>query len=166
MKKTINIIIIILILLVGCGIFVREVIFPIKDKKIIEKYAKEYNVKPELIASIIHFETDFNQIPYNKGKACGLMKLTAKTGAELAKEIGEKNFKPEEIVNNDKNIQLGTYYLSKSNGKSLRDLVGNWSIRNGVEKDSKIDMKDYAEKFYTKKIENREKIYKVLYFMF
>ena len=94
------------------------------------------------------------------------MKLTAKTGAELAKEIGDKNFKPEEIVNNDKNIQLGTYYLSKSNGKSLRYLVGNWSIRNGVEKDSKIDMKDYAEKFYTKKIENREKIYKVLYFMF
>ena len=30
MKKTINIIIIILILLGGCGIFVREVIFPIK----------------------------------------------------------------------------------------------------------------------------------------
>lgn len=164
MKKIINIVIIALILIIGAGFAVRSLVFPIKDKTAIEKYAKEYNVKPELVAAVINFETGFKNVAYDNNNPCGMMKLTPKTGTELAKEIGLQNFKTEDVANEDTSIQLGTYYLSKSNGESIKDTVGNWAVRNG--KDPQVDMKSYAEQYYTSKIEGREKIYKVLYFMF
>lgn len=164
MKKIVNILIIVLVLIIGSGFAIRATFFPIKDKSAIEKYSKEYNVKPEVVAAVINFESNFKNIEYNNNEPSGLMKLTPKTGEELAKEIGIKNFKVEDIANEDTSIQLGTYYLSKSNGKSIKEVVGNWAIRNG--QDPQMDMKSYAEQYYTSKIENRAKIYKVLYFMF
>lgn len=164
MKKIVNILIIVLILIIGSGFVIRATLFPIKDKGALEKYAKEYNVKPELVAAVINFESNFKNIEYSNSEPSGLMKLTPKTGEELAKEMGLKNFKVEDIANEDTSIRLGTYYLSKSNGENIKEVVGNWAIRNG--QDTQIDMKAYAEQYYTSKIENRAKIYKVLYFMF
>lgn len=165
-KKVTSGILIALAVTIGAGFVARETVFPMKDRDTIEKYAKEYNVKPERVAAFINFETGFDKVEYKEHKASGLMKLTEDTGAEIAKEIGDTNFKPEQIADDDKNIQYGTYYLSKSNGKSLEDTVGEWSIRNGEEKNEEIDMKEYAKKYYTDKIQKREAIYKILYFQF
>ena len=44
--------------------------------------------------------------------------------------------------------------------------MGEWSIRNGEEKNEEVDMKEYAKKYYTDKIKKREAIYKMLYFQF
>ncbi|AQM60045.1 lytic transglycosylase domain-containing protein [Clostridium baratii] len=166
MRKLISILIVGLVILVGVGFAAKETLFPMKDKGAIEKYAKEYDVKPELISAFINFETGFEPVEYKEGKACGLMKLTAKTGENLAKEIGDNNFKAKDIADNDINIKLGTYYLSKSVKDGLKETVGNWAIRNGEEKNDKFDAKEYAKEYFTKKIELREKIYKILYFTF
>ncbi|WP_297631939.1 transglycosylase SLT domain-containing protein [uncultured Clostridium sp.] len=167
MKKVVMIVVIILAVVIGGGLVIRDTIFPIKDQKTIEKYSKEYGVKPELVAAIIDFETDFKAEPYMQNTQNGLMKLTPETGENLAKEIGIKNYKIEDVANDDINIELGTYYLSKHGGNSIKEMVGNWAIRNGEgDKTDKFNPKEYAEQYYTKKIEDRSKIYKVLYFMF
>lgn len=167
MKKVVMIGVIILAIIIGGGIVIRETIFPIKDVKTIEKYSKEYKVKPELVAAIINFETNFKSGPYMDNTQNGLMKLTPETGEKLAKEIGIKDYKIEDVANDDINIELGTYYLSKHAGNTIKEMVGNWAIRNGEsDKIDKFNPKEYAEQYYTKKIENRAKIYKVLYFMF
>ena len=111
MRKLISILIVGLVILVGVGFAAKETLFPMKDKGAIEKYAKEYDVKPELISAFINFETGVEPVEYKEGKACGLMKLTAKTGENLAKEIGDNNFKAKDIADNDTNIKLGTYFL-------------------------------------------------------
>ncbi|MBY0757018.1 transglycosylase SLT domain-containing protein [Clostridium sardiniense] len=165
-RKIMGILIVLLVITIGGGFIVRETIFPIKDKEIIIKHAKEYKVDPALVAAVINFETNFDPIEYKEGKACGLMKLTDSTGVELSKEIGYKDFKKEKIAQNDINIKLGTYYLSKSNGDTLENQVGNWVIRNGIDKSDKLDIKAYAKEYYTDKIATREKIYKILYFTF
>ncbi|MEG1001835.1 transglycosylase SLT domain-containing protein [Clostridium sp.] len=166
MRKIISIIVIGLIVVIGAGFAVREVVFPIKDKDIIEKYAKEYNVEPELVASIINFETRFEPVKNTGKNGAGLMKLTADTGEKIAKEMGDTNFNKDDIDKDDTNIKLGTYYISKNGGENLSDLVGNWAIRNGENKEDKFDDKQYAKDNYTKKIETRKDIYKVLYFLF
>ncbi|MGL5414647.1 MAG: transglycosylase SLT domain-containing protein [Clostridium sp.] len=167
MKKIAMVVIIILAVVIGGGLVIRNTIFPIKDQKTIEKYAKEYGVKPEVVAAIINFETNFKSGPYTENTQNGLMKLTSETGESLAKEIGIKNYKVEDVANDEINIELGTYYLSKHEGNSIKELVGNWAIRNGEgDKSDKFNPKEYAEQYYTKKIEDRAKIYKVLYFMF
>lgn len=165
MKKVISIIAIVLVVLIGVGFAVRETVFPIKDKEIIEKYAKEYNVKPELIAAIINFETGFDKDKYKDNEARGLMRITEQTGERLAKEMGDTSYQKDSFDQDDTNIKLGTYYLSKSNGKDLKETVGNWALVNGKDKDPKFDAKKYAEETYTDKIKTRETIYKVLYFM-
>lgn len=165
-KKITSGILIVLALIIGAGFVARETIFPLKEREIIEKYSEEYNVKPERVAAFINFETAFEKVDYKPHKASGLMKITDDTATEIAKELGDKDFKADEIVDNDKNIQYGTYYLSKSNGKSLEDTVAEWVVRNGDDEDSSFNAKEYAKENYTDKIKKREKIYKILYFQF
>lgn len=59
MRKLISILILGLVILVGVGFVAKEILFPMKDKSVIEKYAKEYDVKTEIIAAFINFETEF-----------------------------------------------------------------------------------------------------------
>ena len=66
-RKIMGIVIVLLVITIGGGFIVRETIFPIKDKGIIIKHAKEYKVDPALVAAVINFETNFDPIEYKEG---------------------------------------------------------------------------------------------------
>jgi len=163
MKKLITFFIILAIIGAGAIVGAKELMFPISDKDIIEKYAKEFKVEPSLVVSIIDFETEFSPSKYEPGKAVGYMKLTDKTGEALAKELGDTKFDKTTIADKETNIKLGTYYLSKNDDKGLEETVGKWAIRNGLDEDPNFDLEGYAREYYVEKIESREKMYKLLY---
>ncbi|MBN1066950.1 lytic transglycosylase domain-containing protein [Clostridium botulinum] len=150
-------------LLIGTGVCARSVLYPLNNKDNIQKYSKEYNVKPEVIAAVIHFETGFKSTPYKEGHKVGLMNIKDTEGIEMSKKIGLNITDPKDIASDDVNIQIGTWYISHNGGDSnLDDMMGKWVLRNNDEKDEE-QMVAYAKQYYGEKIEKRVKIYKILY---
>lgn len=163
MKKIISVLVIIAILVIGGGLAARSTLFPVKDKDIIQKYAKEYNIEASLIASFINFETGFSPLPYTDNNSVGYMKIKAATAESLAQEMKIENFDKTTISNNDTNIEMGTYYLSKFKDGGIEEMVGKWGIKNGQDANEEFDAENYYKTYHVEKIEKLNKFYKILY---
>ncbi|ACO83518.1 transglycosylase SLT domain-containing protein [Clostridium botulinum] len=161
MKKILKFLVgLVLILAVGSGVFLRNVLFDLKHKDEIKKYATKYNVDPYLVAAVINFETANEELKYEPSKPCGPFNLKDTKVLEYAKEMGLKNFKKEDIGNSDENVKIGTWYISKNFKGNYREFAAKWIERNQSEDDK---MKDYAREYYGPKMEKRAKIYKVIH---
>ena len=84
--------------------------YPLKYTESIYNYSMQYNIKPELIASVINAESSFKENSVSKKGAVGLMQLMPSTAQWLAEKL-DMDFNNELLANPDYNINLGTYYL-------------------------------------------------------
>lgn len=90
----------------------QKIIYPYPHRAIIEKYAAQYGVDPLLVLAVIREESKFfPQSESHKG-ARGLMQLMPSTAQSIAKSIGDKAYHEEDLLNPEKNIQYGTWYLA------------------------------------------------------
>lgn len=115
---------IILFVLVGYSLLqinaLQKIIYPYPHRTIIEKYAIQYGVDPLLALAVIREESKFlPQSESHKG-AIGLMQLMPSTAQSIAESIGDKAYSDEDLLNPEKNIQYGIWYLS-----SLQKLFSN-----------------------------------------
>ena len=85
MKKTIIIIIIILAMLIATQINLLPKFYPKQYSKYVEKYAKENDIDPLLIYSIIKTESNFNEKAKSKSEAVGLMQIMLPTAQDVGK---------------------------------------------------------------------------------
>ena len=99
---------------------VEKIAYPYPHKAIIQKYAAMYGVDPLLVVAVIREESKFlPQSESHKG-AVGLMQLMPATAESISLSMGDKNFSVTELLNPEKNIQYGTWYLA-----SLQKLFNN-----------------------------------------
>ena len=80
------------------------------------KRAKQFNLTPEFIYSIIHTESSFNPMARSYVPAFGLMQLVPKTaGADAYKMLygTKKILSPSYLYNANNNILMGSAYLKK-----------------------------------------------------
>ncbi|MDD7305172.1 MAG: lytic transglycosylase domain-containing protein [Peptoniphilaceae bacterium] len=75
----------------------------------INHYAKEYNVDPLLVASIVKVESDFDTNAQSNQAAKGLMQLLDDSARHAAELIGEK-YLPEKLNEVSYNLNLGVAY--------------------------------------------------------
>ena len=100
-----------------------KLVYPIHYQEQIILNAKEYNVDPYLILSIIQVETRFEPDKVSKKGAVGLMQLMPNTAVWIIEEgkfpekFLQQTFEP------SVNIELGTWYLSKLLNKYNYNLV-------------------------------------------
>ncbi len=176
MKKISKLLVILIIIfsliaIAICGFFV---LFPQKYKNEINLYAKQYNLSPTLIASVINAESKYDANAVSSAGAMGLMQLLPSTAFWIAdKEKIEINSK-EDLFNPDLNIQLGCAYLkylySEFEDESAvlgaynagLNYVKNWlNDPNYSQNGKKLDTTPFNEtNIYLKKIEFNKKIYK------
>ncbi|OLN32823.1 lytic transglycosylase domain-containing protein [Desulfosporosinus metallidurans] len=89
-----------------------KIIYPYPHRDIIEKYAAQYGVDPFLVVAVIREESKFlPQSESHKG-AKGLMQLMPSTAQSIAQSIGDKSYSDGDLLNPEKNIQYGTWYLA------------------------------------------------------
>ncbi len=101
-----------IIWVIGQSTLVQRFFYPFPQRTIVEKYASQYGVDPLLIVSVMREESKFlPQSESHKG-ALGLMQLMPDTARWIAQSIGDKNFRDDEMLEPDKNIQYGTWYLA------------------------------------------------------
>lgn len=97
-----------------------KLLYPYPNQKIVEKYAAQYGVDPLLVVSIIREESKFLPQSQSHKGAIGLMQLMPTTAESIAHSIGDKGYNQEQLLNPDKNIQYGTWYLA-----SLKKVFAN-----------------------------------------
>ncbi|EHQ90371.1 lytic transglycosylase domain-containing protein [Desulfosporosinus youngiae] len=121
--KTVSLMIILTVLL-GYSIFqlsdLQKIIYPYPHRTIIEKYAAQYGVDPLFVLAVIREESKFLPQSESYKGAKGLMQLMPSTAQSIAESIGDKAYTDEDLLNPEKNIQYGTWYLA-----SLQKLFSN-----------------------------------------
>jgi len=131
-----------------------KIIYPYPNQAIIEKYATQYGVDPLFVVSVIREESKFlPQSESHKG-AKGLMQLMPSTAQAIAESLGDKSYSEQDLLNPEKNIQYGTWYLASlqkvfSNNTTLvtaaynggRGHVQEW-IKNGQIDPNNIRVQD------------------------
>jgi len=155
-----------------------KVMFPLKYKQYVYKYAAANNIDPYLVFAIIKAESSFNPNALSNKGARGLMQITERTGKWGAESLKLENYSSDKLFDPETNIKVGCWYLkvlmkefdnnvdlviAAYNGGSgnvsewLRD--SNYSS-TGTSLD-KIPFKETEA--YLKKVKNYHSIYKGLY---
>ena len=87
------------------------VLYPVKYKSVIEKYAQVFNIDPVLICAVINTESGFKKDAVSAVGAKGLMQIMPSTAQEIATKLNVSNFNEEMLFVPDVNIRFGCYYL-------------------------------------------------------
>ena len=152
--------------------------YPRAYRDTVEANAKEFNIPPEFIWSIMRAETFFNEKSISPVGAKGLMQLMPHTARRVSHLIkGQKGREPK-LLQPKVNIRLGSRYIRRLldifNGSiplaaaaynAGPHRVKNWINRFGtLEMDEFIEHIPYKEtRGYAKKVVNNFSIYKQIY---
>lgn len=104
-----------IVILVACILKIpvlEKVIYPYPHQAIIEKYATQYGVDPLFVVSVIREESKFRSKSESHKGAKGLMQLMPSTAQSIAESLGDKTYREEDLLNSEKNIQYGTWYIA------------------------------------------------------
>ncbi len=149
---------------------------PVKYVDEINTYSKKYNVDPLLVLSVIEVESGFDPNIKSNAGAIGLMQLMPDT-AESINNMRNTNFTLEDLKNPEKNIEMGTSYLSyllhhfKNHDLAIAAYnggIGNvkeWLSDEAFSKDGKTlsDIPSSETKYYVVKVNKQYNIYKIFY---
>ncbi len=91
----------------------KKLFYPLFYEKEIKTYADKNKLDPVLVAAIIHNESNFKPEAVSSRGAVGIMQIMPETGAWIAKEMGVKSFKEENLKEPAASIRMGCWYLSE-----------------------------------------------------
>jgi soluble lytic murein transglycosylase len=91
-----------------------QISFPQEFNALIEASALKTGLAPALVKSLIRQESAFRFNALSSSNAAGLMQLIWPTAQDVARQLGYKNFKEKELMNDpETNIAFGTAYLAR-----------------------------------------------------
>lgn len=177
LRSLIKTIIFIIIVSIGIGVVVTT-LYPIGYKDIINKYSKEYNVDPFLVAAIINVESKYDKDAISNKDARGLMQIMPGTGEWAAEVLQIENYNLRLLLEPETNIKFGAWYISqlKKEFNNNMDLVyaaynagsgnvGKWLQDKAYSNDGKNleDIPFNQTKEYVEKVNLNYNIYKLVY---
>jgi soluble lytic murein transglycosylase len=96
--------------------------FPIPFRADLERFARQNNLDPFLVAGLARQESEFNPKAVSVSSARGLTQIMPSTGRELSRHLRIRPYSTARLFQPQVNLQLGTYYL-----RSVVDSVdGRW----------------------------------------
>lgn len=90
----------------------KETLYPLKYKKIVEKYSTEYDVDKYLVYAIMKQESNFKSDAVSPADAKGLMQITQDTFNWLTPKLKSGNYSYEDIFDPEVNIMYGVLFVS------------------------------------------------------
>lgn len=87
-------------------------------------YSKRNNVDPFLVAAIIKNESHYDHKAKSSVGAIGLMQIMPETGRWIAKQMGIKDYKTEDLFTSRTNIRMGCWYI----GELYHEFQGNMAL--------------------------------------
>ena len=150
--------------------------YPLRHVDIINRYAEEFDLDPQLVCAVIHAESRFRVGVVSRAGASGLMQIMEETAYWIAPRAGLDDFSYDQILDPEINIRLGTYYLSTLKAyfgdlevalaayNAGRGRVGDWLNDSRYSSDGEtLDQIPYAEtREYVKRVISNQRIYEFL----
>ena len=91
-----------------------QVIFPVDYWALLQKYSKERNLDPYLVAALVAQESNFDAGVRSHANAWGLMQVLPSTGRQYARKLGVRPFSTQRLTNAEINVRLGTQIFADS----------------------------------------------------
>ena len=88
-----------------------ETLFPRPYWTELRMYARQNELDPYVVASLIRQESEFNPGAVSSADALGLMQLMPNTGRKVAHDLQVRRFSNEQLLTPNFNLQLGTRYF-------------------------------------------------------
>jgi len=85
-----------------------QVIFPVDYWPLLQKYSKERNLDPYVVAALVAQESNFDPVVRSSANAYGLMQVLPSTGRSYARKLGVRPFSTRRLTEADVNVRLGT----------------------------------------------------------
>ncbi len=95
------------------GFNYQELLYPKVYYEQINKFAKKLKLDPALVFAIIREESRFDRFAVSPAGALGLMQLMPNTAKREAKKISINLINDRDLFEAEKNIYIGSFYLSK-----------------------------------------------------
>ena len=92
--------------------------FPLPYRADLERYARQNNLDPFLVAALARQESEFNPKAVSNANARGLTQILPSTGRELSRRL-HVPYTTERLFEPQANLQLGSFYL-----KTVADTLG------------------------------------------
>lgn len=106
--------------------------FPLKYYNEVDQISKKYNIKKEIVFSIIKVESNFNEKAISKKGAIGLMQIMPSTADWVIEEMLEKD-KKYNIYEVKDNIEVGVVYYIYLNNKFDSNFINVTAAYNAGE---------------------------------
>ncbi len=91
-----------------------QVIFPVDFWPLLQKYAKQHNLDPYLVAALVAQESNFDPVVRSHANAYGLMQIVPSTGRQYARKLGVRPFSTRRLTEAEVNVRLGTQIFADS----------------------------------------------------
>ncbi len=152
--------------------------YPLAFVDWITKFSKDYSVPREVIWSVMRTESHYKVRAISPVGALGLMQVMPYTAKRVALILKEKTFDPQDLLEPEKNIRIGTRYLKRLSDMFDRRLplvaaaynagphrVGSWLQAFGsLDMDEFIDHIPFKQtRNYAKEIIKNYYLYKSIY---
>ena len=155
-----------------------KLLFPQPYWNALMEDSQKNNLDPYLVASLIRQESEFNAGVVSPANAWGLMQLLPSVGKSMAKKQGVRGFKPNDLLNPDVNLRLGTanlkMVLDRFGGQPEYALAaynaGDVPVRQWMASGDYKDIPEFVESIpytetrdYVQAILRNREIYRALY---
>jgi soluble lytic murein transglycosylase len=91
-----------------------QVIFPVDYWPLLQRYSKERNLDPYLVAALVVQESNFDAAVRSHANAWGLMQILPSTGRQYARKLGVRPFSTQRLTEAEVNVRLGTQIFADS----------------------------------------------------
>lgn len=111
-KKITIICVIVIVLYFGVMFIFKNIFYPQRYKKYVDKYCSLYSIDPDLVYSVIKQESNFNDGSISTKGAEGLMQIMPATAKEVAQNINSVDENDFDLMDKETNINIGVKYLA------------------------------------------------------
>jgi soluble lytic murein transglycosylase len=87
-------------------------LLPFPYRETIERAARDVAVDPRLVVAVMRIESGFDPGARSRAGARGLMQIMPSTAVWIARRMGLRRFRMEELERPEVNILLGSWYLA------------------------------------------------------
>ncbi len=154
-----------------------RMLYPVKYFELVERYAKENDVDPFVVAGLIRQELTFDPRARSRVGALGLMQIMPYTGRKLAR-THQQRYRTQDLFSPEINIRYGTHYLKEvldRFGGRLDYALASYNagphrVKAWTGMDTTLDSEEFIEEIpftetrnYVKLVLRNEMVYRRLY---